>query len=335
MILCAGLGTRLAPLTERWPKAAIPILGQPLFRFSLAMFKKAGATALGINTHHLAQQMEAVASAECDRVGLPLSVVREAAIQGTAGGIRGLRRLLEDDHFLVLNGDVLFPIDLRRVLESHRQSGALATMVVIPMPPGESYAAVDVDGSARVRRIAGRGPGGEALQSWHFTGVHAMSPAVFDFIAAEGPEDINREVYPRILSKGLLIRAEVAQGYWSDLGTPARYLRAQLDVLAGRAPQLGALAFAGAVQSDAGVWCRSDACTEGAEIYGPAFFDERCAVERGAIVGPEAYVGPGVRVAAGAKLKRVVVLENTQISGEENLADGIAWGVHRMRAAMR
>ncbi len=335
MILCAGMGTRLSPLTQQWPKAAIPILGQPLFRFGVAMLKKAGAIHLGINTHHLAQQMEAVASAECDRAGLPLAIVREPTIQGTAGGIRGLRRLLEDDHFLVLNGDVLFPIDLGRVLESHRRTGALATMVVMPMPAGESYAAVEADGSAQVRRIAGRGPGGEALQSWHFTGVHAMSPAVFDFMAPEGPEDINRDVYPRILSKGLSIRAEIAQGYWSDLGTPARYLRAQLDVLAGRTPELAASPFAGAEQRDGGIWLRAGARIEQAEISGPAFFDEGCAVERGASVGPEVYVGSGARVHSGARLRRSAVLEGTQISSEEDLTDTVAWGVHRIRAASR
>jgi mannose-1-phosphate guanylyltransferase len=325
------MGTRLRPLTDRWPKPAIPILGQPLFRFGVALLKQGGVSALGINTHHLADSMEAVAEAECARAGLSLEVAREPTIQGTAGGIRGLRHFVEDDHYLVMNGDVLFPLDLSRVVESHRRSGALATMVLMPMPVGESYASVDADGSARIRRIAGRGPGGAALRPWHFSGVHVMSPAVFDFMASEGPEDINRDVYPRILDKGLPIRAEIVQGYWSDFGTPVRYLQGQLDILARRAPELPD-PFGGAERGRDGQWLRGGASIEGADISGPAFFDEGCAVERGASVGPEVYVGPRARVRSGARLKRTVVLEDTEISSGEDLTEVIAWGAHRIRA---
>src|SRR5215472_17088816 len=257
MILCAGMGTRLRPLSDRWPKAAIPLLGRPLFRFGVELFQRAGLTALAINTHHLAEIMKTVASAECARAGLPLQIAYEPTIQGTAGGIRGMRQLLKDDHFAVLNGDVLFSVDLARVAQAHLQSGASATMVLMPMPVGDRYAAVEADSAARVRRIAGRGPGGAALRQWHFTGLHLMSPAVFDFMSAEGPEDINRDVYPRMLDKGLTIRAEIAQEYWSDLGTPARYLHTHLDLLAGRAPDiLSGPAFSGMVQREGELWLR-------------------------------------------------------------------------------
>src|SRR5260370_6769258 len=163
MILCAGRGTRLRPLTERWPKAAIPVLGQPLLRYGVAALKRAGVSALGVNTHHLAEAMEAVASAECARAGLRLEVSREPTIQGTAGGIRGMRRFLQDDHFLVLNGDVLFPLELKVLAQSHRQSGALATMVLIPMPAGGRHGAGQAGGSSLGGRRARCRPGGAFL----------------------------------------------------------------------------------------------------------------------------------------------------------------------------
>ncbi len=333
MILCAGLGTRLRPLTERWPKAAIPVLGQPLFRYGVAALKRAGASELAINTHHLADAMEAVASAECARAGLRLEVAREPTIQGTAGGIRGMRRFLQDDHFLVLNGDVLFPLDLKLLVQAHRQSGALATMVLMPMPAG-GYRPVETDGSGRVRRIAGRGPGGGSLQPWHFTGVHVMSPAVFDFMATSGPEDINADVYPRILEQDLPIRAEIVQSYWSDLGNPGQYLQTQLDVLARRTPELGdASPFHGAAQKGPDQWLRRGAKIDRAQVFGPAFFDEDCTVEPGAVVGPDVYVGPRARVRTGARLKTCVVLEDTEISSGEDLTQTVAWAGHRLRRA--
>src|SRR5262249_56483827 len=111
MILCAGMGTRLRPLSDRWPKAAIPLLGRPLFRFGVELFQRAGVTALAINTHHLAEIMKTVASAECARAGLPLQIAYEPTIQGTAGGNRGMRQLLKDDHFTDLNRARAFFLD--------------------------------------------------------------------------------------------------------------------------------------------------------------------------------------------------------------------------------
>src|SRR5438132_8170745 len=133
MILCAGLGTRLLPLTQRWPKPALPLLGQPLLRYNIAILAQAGCTALCINTHHLPEVMERTARLECARAGMPLPCVLEPKIQGTGGGIRGLREQLADDDFIVLNGDILFAIDLRPIVAAHRASKAFATMVLMPM----------------------------------------------------------------------------------------------------------------------------------------------------------------------------------------------------------
>ena len=332
IVLCAGTGTRLRPLTDHWPKPAIPILGQPLFRFAIAELQRAAATAVGVNTHHRAKTMEAVAEAECRRAGLRLELVHEPQIQGTAGGIRGLRRLVEDDHFLVINGDILFPLDLRRIYRAHLDRGAFATMVLMPMPADEKYAAVEVDGDGGVRRIAGRGPGGEHLRPLHFTGVHVLSPAIFDFISPRGPEDINHDVYPRLLGRDLPIRAEVVEKDWSDLGTPARYLSTQLDLLAGRAlNELSPSPFRGAERKSESDWRRAGTKVDG-KIRGPVFFDADCQVESGALIGPEVYVGAGARVHSGARLHRTVVLEDAQIAGSEDLVDIVAWRHYRLAA---
>jgi len=128
VVLCAGLGTRLRPLTNSWPKPAIPVLGQPLLRYSLAMLRSIGVQWAGINTHHLPKVMQAVASFECRRAGIQVELSHEPIIQGTGGGIRGFRHWLSDAPFLVLNGDVLFSLPLAALLQAHRDSGALATI---------------------------------------------------------------------------------------------------------------------------------------------------------------------------------------------------------------
>lgn len=336
MVLCAGLGTRLRPFTERWPKPAMPLLGAPLFRYHLAVLRAAGVQAVGINTHHLPDVMAATARAECERAGLLLRVVHEPVIQGTGGGIRGLRDFLSGDDFIVFNGDILFPLDLGPVVAAHRASGAAATMVLLPMPEGERYASVDVDAGGRVRRIAGYGPGGEGLTPWHFTGVHVMSPRVFDFMSPEGPQDINREVYVRMMGAGLPVRGEVVRAYWSDLGTPSRYVGTVRDVLGGRVPLegLGTDAPLSAAQRGAGnFWVHPTARVLG-QVTGPARFDAECVVEPGAHVGEAVSVGPRVHVGAGARLERAAVLEGTEVAPGEELVEVMAWGPHRVPAPL-
>ena len=337
MVLCAGLGTRLRPLTERWPKPALPFLGAPLLRSHLALLKAAGVQAVGINTHHLPDVMAAVAREECARAGLALHVVHEPVIQGTGGGIRGLRDFLEGDDFLVLNGDILFPLPLAPLLEAHRRSGAAATLVLLPMPERERYTAVELDAQRRVRRITGRGPGGDALTPWHFTGVHVMSPRVFDFMAPEGPEDINRDVYIRLLEAGLTLHGEVVRGYWSDLGTPGRYLATVRDVLEGRVP-LEPLGPAGsplgaARQQSPGVWAHPDAQPGAARLEGPAFLADGCRLGEAARIGHAVVVGTRAQVGAGAQLERTVVFDDTQVGEGEALTDTLAWGAHRIPAS--
>jgi mannose-1-phosphate guanylyltransferase len=335
MILCAGLGTRLRPLTERWPKPALPFLGQPLLRYHLAVLKAAGVTAVGINTHHLPEVMAATARAECERARLPLHVVHEPIIQGTGGGIRGLRDFLSEEAFLVFNGDILFPVDLRPVVAAHRRSGAAATMVLMPMPPDEKYAAVEMDPSREVRRIAGHGPGGTGLSPWHFTGVHVISPHVFDFMSASGPEDINREVYVRLMQAGLSVRGEVVQAYWSDLGTPSRYLSTVRDVLFGQVPLDGlglASPFTSAPRGQGNWWAHREARLGAAKVAGPAYFGAGCTLADGARIGSAVAIGEGARVADGARLNRVAVFEDTEVAPGEELVEVLAWGAHRVPA---
>jgi mannose-1-phosphate guanylyltransferase len=331
LVLCAGLGTRLRPLTNRWPKPAMPLLAGPLVRYAFATLARAGVTEVAINSFHLPEVMEAVARAEADAAGLPLTANREVGeIQGTGGGIRGLRAFLSGGDFVVLNGDVLFSVDLGPVLAAHRASGAAATMLLLPMPAGETYNAVEVTPEGHVRRIAGKGPGGERLSPWHFSGVHVMSPAVFDFMAPSGPEDINRDVYVRMLERGLVVhghRLADRDVYWSDLGTSARYAATHQQLLFGQVP-LGAFGergpLGGLPRGEGNFWRHPAAVLEAdVKVSGPAWFGEGAVVESGARLGAAVSVGPGARVGRGARLNRVAVLPGASVPAGAVLEDAI------------
>ena len=332
LVLAAGLGTRLRPLTETWPKPAVPLLGQPLLRYTLAVLAKLGVTDVGLNTHHLAAVMSRVATQEAERFGMRLTLSHEATIQGTAGGIRGLRRVVEDaDAFVVWNGDALFTPELGPLLAEHRASGAVATLVLLPMPAGAAFATVDVDAEGRVRRIAGRGPGGEALLPWHFSGVHLLSPRIFSALAAPGPLDINRDVYPKLLAEGALIRGVAVEAAWSDVGTPKRYLEAQSALMRGEFPDVFGAASPFVRASAVGaVWKAAGARLEG-RAEGPVFLDAGAVVEPGAEVGPNVYLGPSVRVSAGARIREAALLEGS--AGRGQLKQVLLWKGGALRAS--
>ncbi len=320
MVLCAGLGTRLRPLTNRVPKPAVPVCGAPLVRFDLALLAGAGVRRAVVNVHHLPEAMAAAAGEAARALGLDLAVSNEPVIAGTGGALREARSLLAGaDAIVLVNGDVLFDVDLGAALAAHRASGALATMLLLPMPEGPRYAAVETDAGGAVRRIAGSfGPGGGRLTPWHFSGVHVLSPALLDRVPREPFAcDINRHVYPPLMPSGA-VRGLVVHGYWNDLGTPARYLEACADVLTGRVPLArfpGADPFAATRELSPGVRAAEDARIDpAAAVRPPAFIGPRCTVPAGATVR-DAILWPDTALAAGERLEHAIAAGDDRVHG--------------------
>jgi mannose-1-phosphate guanylyltransferase len=336
MVLAAGLGTRLRPLTDLLPKPAVPVAGLPLVQLAFGRLRAAGIRRVVVNTHHLAAEMARVAADAALAAGVSLSVSPEPVIAGTGGALREARALLAGAELVVLwNGDIVFDVDLVPVLQAHRESRALATMVLAPMPPGAPYASVDVDHTMAVRRIAGLGPGGDALVPLHFTGVHVLSPALLDHVPAHPFAcDVNRRVHAPLLASGH-VRGVMATGYWNDLGTPQRYLAANLDLLVGRAPAAspGADPFAGLHVRASRVFVAGDASVDpAARLVGPVMVGAGSVLEAQATVGPGAVIGAGCRVGRGAVVERAVVWAGTSIAPGERLSGAIAAGELRVPA---
>jgi mannose-1-phosphate guanylyltransferase len=339
MVLAAGLGTRLRPLTDVLPKPAVPVAGIPAIQLALARLRAAGARHVVVNTHHLAEEMARVAIRAGRACAVDVEISHEIEIAGTGGALREARPLLSDGGLVVLwNGDILFDVDLGQVIEAHRRSGALVTMVLAPMPPGASYASVDVDHTMAVRRIAGLGPGGDALVPLHFTGVHVLSPTVLDHVPARPHAcDVNRRVHVPLLASGQ-VRGVVADGYWNDLGTPERYLAANLDVLAGKVRPAGPGAdpFAGLQHRGERVRVAHDAAIDpAARLSGPVLVGPGAMVEADAALGPGVVVGAGSRIGKGAVLDNAVIWPGTDVAPGERLSHRVAVGSLRVPAGGR
>ncbi|MCB9591642.1 MAG: NDP-sugar synthase [Sandaracinaceae bacterium] len=233
MVFAAGLGTRLRPLTDRLPKPVVPLMNRPLAAYSLERLARAGVTRCAINTHHLA---EAVPEALAGHVPDSMQVVfsHEEELLGTGGGLRAALERLgpTDEPILVMNGDIFFWPDLEAAVALHRSLGAFATMVLRRDPRAHRFGAIEVDPRGRVRRILGTPEGVEGpLKTHMFTGVHVLSPEVVAALPREGC--VIRKGYQAWLAEGRVIGGFADEAPWRDLGTPAEYLRAHLDLLGG------------------------------------------------------------------------------------------------------
>jgi mannose-1-phosphate guanylyltransferase len=329
MLLCAGFGTRLRPLTDTVPKPLMPLCGVPLLRYNFALLKNAGVREIVINTHHLGKAMERGALDIARQLGIDLQISREEKqILGTGGGVRRAQKLLGKETFFLLNGDMIFDVDLPAALAAHRKAGAEATMVLAPYPRGATYAAVEVDARMNVRRIAGRGaPADPSLSKMHFTGVHVLEPELVARLPPEGESDINRIAYVRAMHDGAVVHGFLQEGYWGDLGAPRSFLRANLDVLERKVPLArfhpDADPFQGCAEQAPGVFVHSSAQVE-SPLRAPALIQAGATVAAGASVGPGVVIGTGASVDAGAQVERAVIWEGTHIAAGERVVDQIA-----------
>jgi mannose-1-phosphate guanylyltransferase len=308
------------------------MLGVPLVHYTFAHLQAPGVDHLVINTHHLPSQMEQVAQAAAVALKLLLEVSHEPVIQGTGGALREAARFLPTDApFVLWNGDILSEIDLADAMRAHQASGAVATMVLRPMPEGQSYAAVELDGYNGVRRIAGQGPGGANLTSWHFTGVHIIEPSVLAAIPQSGEACINRQVYLPLIASGARVHGHIVRdGYWSDLGTPSRFLATQAELLHGA---LDFARFPGCSPlwppSRSGIWVQFGAqVARGVTVIPPVWIGPKAIVEAGARLGPNASVNG--KVPGSAELVDAALLEG-ELADAEKLHGAVRLGANTAR----
>ncbi len=242
MILAAGFGTRLFPLTIDRTKPAIPFLGKPLVGYVAEYVARFGFRDFIVNLHH---QPDSVRKALGDgsRFGVNITyTVEEPNILGTAGALDNAKDLLKDDAFLIVNGKIISDIDIAAAVETHRRSGALATMVLKPNVKREKFTIVDtedgcVTGFGEMAKPLTedeiRDTEHEIVTPLMFTGIHILEPRVFDYIEPGVYSDIVPHVYRPALEKGDRIAAHVTEGNWYELSTIPRYLDISLAMMDG------------------------------------------------------------------------------------------------------
>ncbi len=235
MILAAGFGTRLRPLTETTPKPLLKVGGTPLILWNVLLLRASGIKEVIINLHYLGHQIqETLGDGTC--WGMQVSYSCERDILGTGGGLKAAESFFEGKPVLVMNGDTLIDLDVPALVDFHHSHGGVATLVLRDDPNAEQWGAVESNAQGRILRITGRGLEGgedeEEIVTRMFAGVHILHPSILqDSPAGESFSII--DPYVRELARGSRMFGFVHAGYWSDIGTLERLARAQADVESG------------------------------------------------------------------------------------------------------
>jgi len=254
MLLAAGLGTRLRPLTELRPKPIVPVANRPLAGYAIEHLAGIGVRQIVANTHPMPELVEEELAASCPS-GVSLSFSRETTLLGTGGGLRRARPLFDDPRapVIVMNGDTLFAPALDRALKMHVDRSAVATMLLRRTPDPERFGAVGIDAANRVTTLLGRPTGREVRELLMFTGVHILAPAAFEAMPESGC--VIRSAYRDWVDKGSMVVGVIDDSPWADLGTVSEYHRLNVALASGNVrwpgvEPLGRNVLAQGVESD-------------------------------------------------------------------------------------
>lgn len=303
LLLCAGLGTRLRPLSYVRAKAAIPVAGTPLVARILAWLAASGAREVVINLHHLPATITRVAG-DGAAWGLRVRYSWEPRVLGSGGGPRHALPLLDGDPFLLVNGDTLCPADLGALVRAHESSGALVTMALVPNDRPDHYGGVLVDEAGAVTGFTRRG---DPRPSFHFVGLQCVARPVFASLEDNVPAESVNGVYRTLLAERPgSIRAFVSDAPFDDIGTPADYVATSVRLAAALPGGVSPVPRSARVAPDAHL---SDAILWDDVIVEPSVRLER------------AIVTDGVRVPAGTAWRNRILLRSGSAPPMEDATD--------------
>jgi len=319
LILTGGFGTRLRPLTHTRPKHLLPIANRPHVEHVFDLLVRQGVSDVVLLTSYLAKAFEP-AIERGGQMGLHVEVTHEEEPLGTAGAIKNAQSLVGEEALLVFNGDILTDVDLSKVVEWHRRRAAEATILLTPVEDPSAFGVVPTEPDGRVLGFIEKPPAGTAPTNLINAGVYVFEPSILDRIPADEVWSAEHQLFPQLVEEGAALYALGGDAYWMDIGTPQKFLEANLDALAGRfVTEAVGEPGVGAVVAGEGVEIHPDAVVTDACLgAGTRIFEarvERSVLLPGAVVGEGAVVrgavlGEGVVVEAGAEAVDVTVADH-------------------------
>ena len=330
MVLAAGRGTRLSPLTGEVPKPMAPVVDKPILQHIFELLSRSGVKEAYANVHHLAEVILEFFGEKARVDGMPVSFTREEELMGTAGGVRRLADRF-DGTFVVIMGDALTDVDLGEVVGFHEAHGALATVALARVDDTSQYGVVELDEEGNILSFQEKPNSDEAVSNLANTGIYVLEPEVLRMIPRGVFSDFARDVFPHLLEVGAKFVGYEGSFYWSDIGTLESYRAAQQDVLGGRVK----VRIPGTPKAK-NLWTGRNA-----RLHPTATFEGGVLVGRDAVVGPRAEligdttIGSGCWISPGATVKRSILMPEACVGTGAYLEDCIIGHGYQVRPGDR
>lgn len=318
MILAAGAGTRLRPLTLETPKPMVPVVNRPVLHHVLDNLARHGVRDAVMNVHAQPELVRAYCG-DGSRWSMRLQYSHEPTLLGTAGGVKKVEGFLKGGSFFVMSGDGLCDFDLTAMAEFHRRKKSLATMAIYPVETRFEYGVTLTDASGRITGFKEKPSWGEIFSNTVNTGIYLFEPEVFRLIPKGKFYDFGNQLWPKLLKSGRPIYAWKGRGYWCDVGNLSEYRKAQVDSLEGRAR----INIPGR-QLRPGIWAEEDSRIHpGAVLTPPCLVGRGAAIEEGCRIGPNTVIGDGSTIEPNAVLKNSILFNDVRVRRNVHLSNCI------------
>jgi NDP-sugar pyrophosphorylase family protein len=303
ILLAGGKGTRLRPLTVHTPKPIVPILNRPFLYYQIDLLRQIPEIdEVILSLNYQPRRIEEIFG-EGEGLGIRVRYVVEPMPLGTGGAVRYAGDSLTES-VVVFNGDVLTQVDLAAVLRLHRERKAKATIVLTPVENPRAYGLVETDRDGNIQRFLEKPGDNEITCNTINAGIYVLEPETFSRIPKDTAWSIERSFFPSLIENRETFVAYVYDGYWIDIGTPAKYMQVHQDIMDGR---YAAPPFNGASSA----WVSPDArVEEGVEVTGPCFIDEGVVIKNGARILPYSVIGKQTHIEEGANIEGSIVWPN-------------------------
>jgi mannose-1-phosphate guanylyltransferase len=313
MVLAAGLGTRLRPLTYEITKPMVPVLDRPVMEHILELLSRHGFDQVIANLHYFPETIR-------EHFGERLHYRFEEELLGTAGGVRACASFFGEEPFLVISGDALTDIDLTALVARHRQSGGLATLAVKQVHDTQEYGVVLHDREGRITGFQEKPAPEEALSKLGNCGIYVFDPKIFDYFPVDPFVDWAKDVFPVLLENDVPFHIHEVREYWNDVGSLGELRQGTFDALRGELH----LEIEGEEVSPGVTVAGPSPLHADTDVEGPAWIGHDVRIGAGVrLMGP-IVLGDGASVGDGAQLRGCIVFPGTEIAASSILIDAIA-----------
>jgi mannose-1-phosphate guanylyltransferase/mannose-1-phosphate guanylyltransferase/phosphomannomutase len=313
MVLAAGLGTRLRPLTYEITKPMVPVLDRPVMEHILELLERHGFEDVVANLHYFPDSIR-------EYFGERISYRFEEELLGTAGGVRACSEFFGAEPFVVISGDALTDIDLTALTARHREAGGIATLAVKTVQDTREYGVVLHDAEGRITGFQEKPAPEEALSDLGNCGIYVFSPQIFDYFPERPFVDWANDVFPVLLENDIPFHIHEIEEYWNDVGSLAELRQGTFDALEGHLQlDVGGEEVRPGVRVGAG-----SALPEEAEVEGPVWIGEDVRIGRGVRLTGPIVIGDGAAIGEGAQLRASIVFPGGTVAEEEILIGAIA-----------